>query len=200
MKALVENGQIVEVFRKPKAIDIDGVRYPDAAMQRFSRDELLDLGIYDFVEERPDPRFYEYREYLDAIGGGVVTRRYVPKPKALEDADGGVDEKGKKITILGLKSNAIAKVKAQAAGLLTATDWYSSRERDENIKVPFNIKAYRAAVRAKSNELETLITNCSTLAEFIALHENTEETASPLSVWPDSENPPPWVPKVVTIR
>src|SRR5210317_2214690 len=65
--------------------------------------------------------------------------------KALDD----VTEEDGTIT-KGLKSNAIATVKAQAAGLLAPTDWYVVRKSETEVAIPATIATFRAAVRTAS--------------------------------------------------
>src|SRR5210317_270927 len=85
-----------------------------------------------------DPASFDGRFYWSA---GV--------PKALDD----VTEEDDTIT-KGLKSNAIATVKAQAAGLLAPTDWYVVRKAETNEGAPENVLQYRSDVRAASGTIE----------------------------------------------
>lgn len=100
-------------------------------------------------------------------------------PKSLEDinevdenGDPLLDEDGNQVVTLGLKSNAIAIVKQQAAGLLAPTDWMIIKSSEvEGYTVPADILTYRAAVRTASNNIETSINACSDLTSFMGLYD-----------------------------
>jgi len=103
-----------------------------------------------------------------------------------------LDENGNQVVTLGLKSNAIATVKAQAGGLLSPTDWMVVRSAENGTDIPADVLAYRAAVRAASGTIETAITAVTTLDAFIALYDvpvdgNGDPTGNaPINDWPDA--------------
>ena len=105
---------------------------------------------------------------------------------AINDADGN------QIVTLGLKSNAIATVKAQAGGLLSPTDWMVVRSAENGTDIPADVLAYRAAVRLASQTIETAITAVTTLSAFIALYDvpvdaDGDPTGNaPINDWPDA--------------
>ena len=117
--------------------------------------------------------------------------------KALDDVN-AVDENGdplmqdgQQVVTLGLKSQAIATVKAQAGGLLAPTDWMVIKAAEvSSYTVPSATLTYRAAVRTASNSIETAITGASDLAEFMALYDvpmvdNILTGNAPINDWPD---------------
>jgi hypothetical protein len=116
-----------------------------------------------------DPASFDGRFYWSA---GVA--------KALDD----VTEEDDTIT-KGLKSNAIATVKAQAAGLLAPTDWYVVRKAETNEGAPENVLQYRSDVRAASGTIEAAITAATTLEDFMALYEAPEDGNAPINDWPE---------------
>ena len=99
---------------------------------------------------------------------------------------------GEQVVTLGLKSQAIATVKAQAGGLLAPTDWMVVRSAENGTDIPADVLAYRAAVRLASETIETAITNAADLAAFIALYDtpvdaNDNPTGNaPINNWPDA--------------
>jgi hypothetical protein len=115
--------------------------------------------------------------------------------KALEDVD-AVDEDGKpilqdgvQVVTYGLKTNKKSVIKQQASGLLAPTDWYVIKANEvEGYTVPTEVSTFRADVRTKSNEMETLIDDCTTVAQLKSLYEytntgteeNPEHTTRPL--------------------
>lgn len=101
-------------------------------------------------------------------------------PKALDD----VTEEDDTIT-KGLKSNAIATVKAQAAGMLAPTDWYVVRKSETGDAIPSAVTTFRAAVRTASGTIEAAITAAANLDAFMALYDAPEDGNAPINDWPE---------------
>ena len=110
------------------------------------------------------------------------------------DADGNpiLDADGNQLVTLGLKSQAIATVKAQAAGLLAPSDWKVIKATEvADYSVDAATLTYRAAVRTASNSIETAITGASDLAAFMALYDVPVDADgnptgnAPINDWPD---------------
>ncbi len=120
-------------------------------------------------------------------------------PKSLEDVN-EVDENGNavldadglQLVTKGLKSNAIATVKQQAAGLLTPTDWYVTRKAETDAEIPSDILTYRQSVRTASGAIEAAITAVTTLDAFMALYDAPVDADgnptgnAPINDWPDA--------------
>ena len=135
-----------------------------------------------------DPANFDGRFYWSA---GV--------PKALDDVnetnmDGTpmLDADGEQVVTKGLKSNAIATVKAQAGGLLAPTDWMVVRKSETNDAIPADVLSYRAAVRAASGTIEAAIAAVTTLDAFMALYDAPVDADgnptgnAPINDWPDA--------------
>ena len=109
-----------------------------------------------------------------------------------EDNNPVLDDDGEQVVTLGLKSNAIATVKAQAGGLLAPTDWMVVRSAENGTDIPADVLAYRAAVRAASGTIEAAITAVTTLDAFIALYDVPVDADgnptgnAPINDWPDA--------------
>ena len=116
-----------------------------------------------------DPASFDGRFYWSA---GVA--------KALDD----VTEEDGTIT-KGLKSNAIATVKAQAGGLLAPTDWYVVRKAETTVAIPESVAYFRAAVRNASGDIEAAITAAADLDAFMALYDAPEDGNAPINDWPE---------------
>ena len=126
-----------------------------------------------------DPVRYDNRFYT---GSGTA--------KALDDATETID--GESITTPGLKANAIALVKKQAAGLLAPTDWYVIKAAEvSDYTVPAAVTTYRAAVRTASNTIETAINGAADHDAFMALYDAPLDSDgnptgnAPINDWPD---------------
>ena len=153
-------------------------------------------GIYEVIYNTTnlkDTEFYYNGAETFTFANDQVTASYAPATaKALEDTnevkkDGTplLDQDGKQVVTKGLKSNHIARIKSQAAGALQSTDWYVIRNAESQAAIPVNISTYRAAVRAKSNDMEALINAVSTVEQLAALYVYDKDTKSrPLGDFP----------------
>ena len=171
MWAMVKSGQVTAIYPRPKAITVDGIQHPATIFGRWSAAELKAIGIYEYTEvnANPDGRFYMQGNGSTAVDDdkGIVTVTYSNVARGLND----VTEDG--ITTPGVKSNLKRNVKLQAASQLQSSDWMAIRAAEGGTAVPSDIKTYRAAVRTKSNSMETSITDASDTAALIALDTTT---------------------------
>ena len=165
------NGRTIRVGRG--WTDDSGIKHP-TNWSNWSDDEKEAKGLV-WVD---DPAPFDNRFYWSA-----------GNPKAIDDVTETVD--GESITTAGLKTNAIAQVKATAAGLLQPTDWYVTRKTEAGTAIPSAVSDYRTAVRTASETIETAITNAADHAAFMALY-NTPVDAdgvptgnAPINDWPD---------------
>ena len=89
------------------------------------------------------------------------------------------------ILFKGLKTLHKEKIKQQASGFLTSTDWHVIKATEvESFTVPAEMTTYRAAVRTASNDMETLIDACTTVDELAALYVYTDGSR-PLGEFPE---------------
>jgi len=165
--------------------DAENVQHP-AQWNRWTDEEKAAKGLVWNQDLQPVP--FDNRFYWSA-----------GNPKALDDVnavdeDGNpvLDEDGVQIVTKGLKSNAIAQVKATAGGLLQPTDWMVTRKAETGTEVPSAVGDYRTAVRTASGNIETAITNASDHAAFMALYDATydadgvQTAPAPINNWPDT--------------
>ena len=153
-------------------------------------------GIYEVIYNTTnlkDQEFYYNGAETFTFANDQVTASYAPATaKALEDVNvvdqNGqpvLDQDGKQVVNKGLKSNHIARIKAQAAGLLQSTDWYIIRNAESGALIPTNVSTYRTAVRTKSNDMEALINAVSSVEQLAALYVYDKDTQSrPLGDFP----------------
>ena len=151
------------IIREGRAWQDDyGIQHPNTWM-RWSAETKASKGLV--WEELPAPydnRFYFGRD----LDGNLIPR-----------------------DLAELKTNYIAQTKQTAGSLLSFTDWYVTREVEEGTNCPINIKNYRRAIRAKSNEIEQLIDKTISIDELKALMEVAEnEKAAPINNWPELED------------
>ena len=110
-----------------------------------------------------------------------------------ENGNALLDDDGNQVVTLGLKSQAIATVKAQAGGLLAPTDWMVIKAAEvSDYSLPTDVATFRAAVRTASNTIETAITAASDLAAFMALYDVPVDADgnptgnAPINDWPET--------------
>jgi len=178
------------IIRVGKAwVDNNGTSYP-AVWNNYSADEKAAIGLtWEDEVAAHDNRFYWGRN----ADGTLI-------PKSLTDTL-WVDEDGNAVNdpmtgeqgkTLGLKSNAIALAKTQAAGLLAPYDWYVTRKSEKSTAIPSAVSTYRDAVRTACAAIETSIGNASDLAAFMALYDVPVDSDgnptgnAPINDWPDA--------------
>jgi len=186
MYAVVENNNITQFINYPKSIVIGDVRYPAKIFDLWSKAEKEAIGIYEIITDSTnykDPAYYNNTNEQYTFANGQVTKSWgTATAKRLED-ENAVDEDGNpiledgvQVINYGLKTEKKRIVKQQASGLLAPTDWYVVKATEvADYDIPANILSFRADVRTKSNEMETMINNCTTVDELKALYEYTEQ-------------------------
>ena len=172
------------IVRAGKAwTDNDGIQHPSNWMLWDDATKAAKGLVWEDDAASFDGRFYH--------SAGVA--KSLDDVNAVDDDGNAInDEDGNQIVTLGLKSNAIATVKAQAGGLLAPTDWMVVRSAENGTDIPADVLAYRAAVRLASETIETAITNAADLAAFIALYDVPVDADgnpagnAPINNWPDA--------------
>jgi hypothetical protein len=172
------------IIRAGKAwTDNDGIQHPSNWMVWDAATKTAKGLVWE-----DDPASFDGRFYWSA-----------DVPRSLEDvnevdAEGNavLNADGVQLVTKGLKSNAIATVKQQAAGLLTPTDWYVTRKAETDAEIPSDILTYRQSVRTASGAIEAAISGVTTLEAFIALYEAPVDAEgnvtgnAPINDWPDA--------------
>jgi hypothetical protein len=191
MYAKVENNVVVKVNSSLASFN--------RAAPSWSAEQLAANGIYEVVYDNSNlknNRFYLNGAESFTFADDTVTASYaVAVGKTLDDVnevdeDGNalLDDSGVQVVTPGLKTNEKNQIKAQAAGLLQSTDWYVVRHAESETAIPANVSTYRAAVRTKSNEMETAIDGAASVEALEALFTYTagadDVTSRPLGEWP----------------
>ena len=204
MYALVENGSIIQYLRGNKGVTIGEYQYPKDIFTKWTNEERVAIGVYPVridTTNKKDEEYYINTDITYVVSGNEVVGSYgTAFDKQLEDSywtqqdsDEGLIPEDKSIgdvKVLGLKSQKISIVKQQAGGLLAPTDWHVIKATEvADYSVPANISAYRADVRAKSNEMESQINACGTVEDLKVIYTYTEDqngvVSRPLVEWPE---------------
>ena len=194
MYAKVENNQII---RANSNLGVFGLSPETTVAQREAQ------GVYEVIYDNTNlknPRYYWNGAESMVFENNAVTASYAPATakdlddKNAVDIEGNniLDDDGNQVIIAGLKTTFKNEIKAQAKGLLSPSDWYIIRKaEDAGSTIPSNIATYRAAIRTRSNEMETAIDGAADAAAMEALYTytntGTEESpvmTRPLGEWP----------------
>ena len=201
MFALVQDNAFVRIVNSSKGITIGDNQYPKTIFSLWSNAEREAIGIYEVVMDttnQKDEAYYINTNVSYAYSSGTVTGSYgtaTAKPLAdilFVDGDEIPSDKAVgDIKSYGLKGLEINKIKAQASGLLSPTDWHVVKATEvSDYSVPTDVATYRTNVRAKSNEMETQINACSDVDALKTLFtwvydEDTNTTSRPLASFPE---------------
>ena len=194
MYAKVENNQIV---RANSNLGSFGLSPETTVAQREAQ------GVYEVIYDNTnlkDSRYYWNGAESMVFANNAVTASYAPATgkdvddKDAVDSEGNnvLDSDGNQVIIKGLKTIFKEEIKTQAKGLLSPSDWYVIRKaEDAESTIPSNIATYRAAIRTRSNEMETQIDGAADAAAMQTLYTyantGTEENpviTRPLGEWP----------------
>ena len=190
MYAIVTDNEITKFINHPKSLVIGDARYPAKIFSVWSASELNAIGIYEVVfddSKKKDEKWYINTNQSYDFDGNEVTASYgTATPKAHADTlwtsqdntDGLIpdDKSVGDVKVEGLKTTLIRTIKQQASGLLAPTDWYVVKASEvSDYSVPTDIATFRASVRTKSNEMETLITNASDTPALETLYTYTRQ-------------------------
>ena len=195
MYAKVENNQIV---RANSNLGSFGLSPETTVAQREAQ------GVYEIIYDNTnlkDSRYYWNGAESMVFANNAVTASYAPatgkdvddKNAVDENGNNVLDSDGNQVIIEGLKTIFKREIKAQAKGILTSSDLYVIRKaEDAESTIPSDIATYRAAVRTRSNEMETAIDGAADAAAMETLYTytntGTEESpvyTRPLGEWPE---------------
>jgi len=190
MYAKVENNQIVKVNSSLASFN--------NAAPSWNAEQLAANGIPEVVYDHSnlkDQRFHNNgAERFDFANDTVTASHSAATGKSLDDVN-ATDENDVELDPVvvypGVKSNEKNQIKAQARSHLQSTDWYVVRLAESETAIPANVSTYRAAVRTKSNEMETAINNAATIEalEALFIYINTGTDANPVNARPLGEFP-----------
>ena len=125
---ILRNGQPFNIDA-PFSIE-DGTQFPAGWFRLASQEQKEALGFSEVPDPAPvDDRFY----FVSQIGEPVA--------KQLDD----------------VKKLFVDQTNRTAYGMLLTTDWMIVRKAEENLEVPANVSAFRAAVRQKARDVVAAI-------------------------------------------
>ena len=201
MWALVQDGTVTKTFNYAKGFVLNDTQYPKDIFTKWTTAEKEAIGIYEVIVDKTNYKDSEYYNNTDSTiafannqvtesWGTATAKRLVDENAVDENNNPLLDSDGNQIINYGLKTEKKRIVKDQAAGLLAKTDWYVVKATEvADYTVPADITTYRAAVRTKSNQMETAIDNAADVDALKALYEYTDDgngnITRPLGEWPE---------------
>jgi hypothetical protein len=200
MWALVQDGTVTKTFNYAKGFVLNDTQYPADIFTKWSKEEKEAIGVYEVIVDKTnykDPAYYNNTDSTIAFANnqvteswGTATAKRLVDENAVDEDGNPILEDGVQVINYGLKTEKKKIVKQQAADLLAKTDWYVVKATEvADYTVPADITTYRAAVRTRSNEMETAIDNAAdvdalkTLYEYIGQADGS--STRPLGEWPE---------------
>jgi len=181
-----------------KGIQLGDLKYPRAIYTLWTEAERNAIGIYSITFDdtnKKDETWYINTNQSYAFANSTVTATYGSATARAhadanfteEDEDNGLGTEGE-LKSRGLKYNLIKTVKSEAAGELTKTDWYITRNAEKSTAIPSAITTHRDLVRSRQATMETQITNASNTPALETLYTYTKDsdgvTSRPLAEIP----------------
>ena len=204
--AHVIDGNIQQIYQRPRSLVIGEVRYPSNMFTKYTDAEKAAIGIYPVVDTgtKGDNRFQitSHPTYTFDSSNNRVTTSYTVTDKPLADsnmvdADGNnlLDMNGNQMINYGLKSQAKELAKKRAHDLIKRFGWLVQRvTMDSSQTIPSAVTTYCANIRTDCADIITAIDNASDMTAFKALYQDTYNSDGSVDVvarvnrWSSDEN------------
>ena len=197
MWALVEDGNVIEVYSRPKSIVLNNVRYPSNMFTLYTEAEKKQIGIYNVqLKGEPNTNFHSRGQSSFSYDSDkeIVNEDFIVKDRVLEDTVTTIkDDHDNFIIQEGLKTKYQNRCKSQAHSFIQSYQWLVERSIYDNTKaIPSDVSTYVGDVRSSCETICTAIGNCSDLDALKVLFEDTRNEAGEvtkiavLNDWPDS--------------
>ena len=192
MWALVKANQVIKIFNGAQAFEHNDIKHPANIFSSWSAEEKAAIGLYPVQTDNSnykDPTFYKNRsESFQFDATNKVVKKVWKTAEDLEMEDKTVDGE----TVEGLKTKKVNEVNNQAYTILKDTDWMVIKASEvSDYSLPDNVAKFRAAVRAKSNDMVTRIkaTKDVRVLETLYTYTNTGTESKPVMTRPLGEFP-----------
>ena len=197
MWALIKDNKIEEMYRFPKSIILNNVRYPSNMFTKYTDSEKEAIGIYPVLDngtkgddkfENTDGPTYTF----DAANKRVTTAYTITERKLDDTTTNEKDYKGNAIINLGLKSEAKNLAKKRANDLIKRFNWLVERYTYDNSKtIPNVVSTYVGNIRNDCATICTGIDDASDMTAFKKLYDwefnadGSVKTVAPIQKWSD---------------
>jgi hypothetical protein len=149
MKAIEINGEIKLFHKYPKNFKHEGLVWA-----LLDDKQAAKIGFKDVVTPKFDYRIEELSDIK--LDGDIYTYDVIERPI--------------KESLVELKERRVSELKSMVGGQLSQTDWYIIREADSGESTPTDVRGERAALRTKSDTIESEI-NALTTKKSVVLFD-----------------------------
>ena len=171
----------VGIVKTPRGLTIDGIQHPRNIFTQWTKAELAAIGIKPASITAVDSRYKNTGEITWDTSGEEAVGTY-----ATTD-----------VAVATLKEQMTSSVNAQAASLLSGSDWMHLREGDGGTAMHADWKTFRTAVRTTVNAKETEIAALADVAAIQA-YESHPVTYTRLTGTTDAEGVTTWAAPNIT--
>ena len=177
MWALVESNSISKIYARPTALQLGDIQYPRNIFELWTEAELKAIGIYEITVDRSN--FKDTTYYSNT----AITYTYNSGNDTVTGAYGTATAKD----LATLKVQKKNLINEEAFSTLKDSDWLAIRAAEGGTAVPSAWATWRAGVRTKTNDMQTLIDNASDVDALAALYvyNSDDPPTRPLGVFPD---------------
>ena len=127
------------LIKTPRGITVNGIQHPASIFRKWTKPELLAIGIAPARVDVPDSRYWNTGKESYTFTDGEWVISYESKEKDVEQ----------------LKEQLISKINAHVGSLLSSSDWRVIREADGGSAMTDEWRTYRNEVRAHGNSLQS---------------------------------------------
>jgi len=145
------------LIKTPRGITVNGIQHPSSIFRKWSKPELLEIGIAPARVDVPDSRYFNTGKESYTFTDGEWVISYESKEKDVEQ----------------LKEQLISKISAHVGSLLSSSDFRVLREADGGSAMTDGWRTYRNEVRAHGNSLESAVEAFASV-EAIRRFQNAE--------------------------
>ena len=145
------------LIKTPRGITVNGIQHPASIFRKWSKPELLAIGIAPARVDVPDSRYFNTGKESYTFTDGEWVISYESKEKDVEQ----------------LKEQLISKISAHVGSLLSSSDFRVLREADGGSAMTDGWRTYRNEVRAHGNSLESAVEAFASV-EAIRRFQNAE--------------------------
>lgn len=159
MKAAVENGRIVTIYKSlPNSLKTP-TKHILGGANNLSKKELEAIGIYDVVKPSFDPQIQTkgglyFDEDKKIVTYDVTDIDFNQEVDIIGEDGEPTGETEKRYKIADIKASKIAEIKSKAGKLLQPTDWQVIRKSERDIDIDADVATERAGILAEADRLE----------------------------------------------
>ena len=172
MKAAVENGRIVTIYKSlPNSLKTP-TKHILGGANNLSKEELEAIGIYDVVKPSFDPQIQTkgglyFDEDKKIVTYDVTDIDFSQEVDVIGEDGEPTGETEKRYNIADIKASKIAEIKSKAGKLLQPTDWQVIRKSERNIDIDTEVVTKRAGILTEADRLKAQVNALESYTEVL---------------------------------